>query len=402
MKILHTSDWHLGHRLHEHTQYEEQALFLQWLSDCIFQNQIDVLLVAGDVFDTGAPSSQSLKLYYDFLVNLRRTSCRAVFITGGNHDAPGTLDAPKELLNALSIRVVGKATEELRDEVFVVECDGEILQVAAVPFLRDQDIRRAVAGESFDQITERYKQALMRHYNEVARFCEENKTEKTLTFAMGHLFAIGGKVSDSEQSIYVGNLGDIGAEDFPDTFDYMALGHLHRPQRVGGKQHIRYSGSPLTLSFSEVNQEKQVLVIETADAQITEICSVVVPAFRHISRIRGAYDVCVAKLQLIALEEHALTPWVEVILEKEADAILCYTEINKVAEPLNIEVLRVTYSQPKEVNGVGQFAEQEMDVNDLDPLQVFRLKCREEGFDLEQNPEISDAFHEILQLVQGQ
>lgn len=402
MKILHTSDWHLGHRLHEHSQHEEQLLFLQWLLAYISQNQIDVLLLAGDVFDTGAPSSQSLKLYYDFLVNLRQTNCRSVFITGGNHDAPGTLDAPKELLHALSVHVVGKATDELCDEVFTVECNGERLQVAAVPFLRDQDIRRAVAGESFDQITERYKQALMRHYHEVARICEESKPEKALTIAMGHLFAIGGKVSDSEQSIYVGNLGDIGAEDFPETFDYMALGHLHRPQKVGGKEYIRYSGSPLTLSFSEVNQEKLVLVIETEDAQIKEIHPVVVPAFRHISRIRGTYDECVAKLQLIAQEEHALTPWIEVILEREADTILSYTEINKVAEPLNIEVLRVTYSQTKEVNGVGQYAEHELDINDLDPVEVFLLKCKEEGFNLEQNPEIGDAFHEILQQVQGQ
>ncbi|MDP4270809.1 MAG: exonuclease subunit SbcD [Bacteroidota bacterium] len=259
MKILHTSDWHLGHRLHEHSQHEEHALFLQWLADYISQNHIDVLLLAGDVFDTGAPSSQSLKLYYDFLVNLRKSNCHSVFITGGNHDAPGTLDAPKELLHALSVHVVGKATEVLSDEVFTVECNGEKLQVAAVPFLRDQDIRRAVAGESFDQITERYKQALMRHYHEAAGICQENASEKIVTIAMGHLFAIGGKVSDSEQSIYVGNLGDIGAEDFPETFGYMALGHLHRPQKVGGKDHIRYSGSPLTLSFSEVNQEKQVL-----------------------------------------------------------------------------------------------------------------------------------------------
>jgi exonuclease SbcD len=402
MKILHTSDWHLGHRLHEHSQNEEHALFLQWLSDYISRNQIDVLLLAGDVFDTGAPSAQSLKLYYDFLVNLRQTNCKSVFITGGNHDAPGTLDAPKELLSALSVHVVGKATEELCDEVFIVECNGERLQVAAVPFLRDQDIRRAVAGESFDQITERYKRALVRHYHEVARICRENGSEKTLTIAMGHLFAIGGKVSDSEQSIYVGNLGDIEAEDFPETFDYMALGHLHRPQKVGGKEHIRYSGSPLTLSFSEVNQEKQVLVIETADAQITGIHPVAVPAFRRISRICGTYDECVAKLQLIAQQEHVLTPWVEVILEREPDAILSYTDINKVAEPLNIEVLRVSYSQINEVNGAGQFAEQEMDINDLDPVEVFRLKCREEGFDLEEHPEIGDAFHEILQLVQGQ
>ncbi|MEL6607241.1 MAG: exonuclease subunit SbcD, partial [Bacteroidota bacterium] len=260
MRILHTADWHLGHRLHEHGQQEEQQLFLDWLLQLIDKEKIDVLLVSGDVYDTGVPSTQSQKMYYDFLIQLQQTHCSEVVITGGNHDAPGTINAPKELLAALSVRVVGKATEEIADEVFELKIGNEAVIVAAVPYLRDQDIRRAVQGETFDEITERYKKALVNHYQEAATYCQEINTNQVPVIAMGHLFAVGGSVSDSEQQIYVGNLGHIGAEDFPETFDYIALGHLHKPQIVGGKDYIRYSGSPVMLSFSETGYEKQVLV----------------------------------------------------------------------------------------------------------------------------------------------
>ena len=151
MKILHTADWHLGHRLHEQSQQEEQTLFLSWIENYIIKEKIDVLLISGDIFDTGSPSNQSLEMYYNFLVKLKATSCKSIVITGGNHDSAGTLNAPKHLLDALSIKVVGKATENIEDEVFEIEVNGEKVIIGAVPYLRDGDIRRAVAGESFDE-----------------------------------------------------------------------------------------------------------------------------------------------------------------------------------------------------------------------------------------------------------
>ena len=149
MKILHTADWHLGHRLHEHSQNEEQMLFLEWLENYIIDYKIDVLLISGDIFDTGTPSSQSLRMYYDFLIRLTKTTCQHIVITGGNHDSPGTLNAPKELLNALSIKVIGRSSEDISEEIFKLTVNDEEIIIAAVPYLRDQDIRRAVAGETF-------------------------------------------------------------------------------------------------------------------------------------------------------------------------------------------------------------------------------------------------------------
>jgi len=399
MKILHTSDWHLGHRLLEQSQYEEQLLFLGWLQNYIERQSIDVLLISGDVFDTGVPSAQSQKMYYDFLVNLNSTQCKFIVITGGNHDSPGTINAPKELLSALSIHVVGKATENIEDEVFKFTVNNEEIIIAAVPYLRDQDIRRAIASESFEQIGNRYKTALTSHYNKVATYCSSLKTTNIPVFAMGHLFAIGGYTSESEQSIYVGNLGDIGAQDFPEIFNYIALGHLHRPQMVGKLNHIRYSGSPYILSFSEIGYNKNVILIETTNNIVQNIIEVEIPKFREIIRLKGSVEECINQLHIINNQHHELTPWVEVVLDKEPDAQMGFSEINKTAENLNLEVLKVTLKNEKRISGLEQLTEKAIQLKDLNPMEIFKMKCKEQDFDLEIHPEIFDAFNEVVQIV---
>jgi len=397
MKILHTSDWHLGHRLLEQSQQEEQALFLDWLIDHITLNRIDVLLVAGDIFDVGVPSAQAQKLYYDFLIRLHNTSCREVIITGGNHDAPSTLNAPKELLNALSIRVVGKATEDIADEIFNISVGTENLMVAAVPFLRDQDIRRAIASETGEEINNRYKSALVRHYTDIASACQHLALPGTKIIAMGHLFAIGGKTSESEQSIYVGNLGDIGAGDFSETFDYVALGHLHRAQYIGGKESIRYSGSPIILSFSEVGQEKKVVEIETGEGILVK--EVPVPAFRKVLQIKGTVDDCKLQLEALDNDPQPLVIWAEVILTAEKEAALGYREIFDFAKSLKVEVLKVTVKDDRKFEHLKSLVDSAQHVKTFTPLEVFRLKCEEQNVDLNENGELLDAFNEILQLV---
>jgi len=397
MKILHTSDWHLGHRLLEQSQQEEQILFLDWLLNYVDINGIDVLLVSGDIFDVGVPSAQAQKLYYDFLIRLRNTSCNEVIITGGNHDAPSTLNAPKELLNALSIRVVGKATDDLGEVIFRLSVNGEKVIVAAVPYLRDQDIRRAIASESAEEIINRYKTALVNHFSEAAAICEAMKTSDTTVIAMGHLFAIGGCTSESEQSIYVGNLGDIGADDFPSVFDYVALGHLHRAQKVGGKEQIRYSGSPYSLSFSEVGQAKKIVELETGDSLI--IREVAIPVFREIVQIEGSVDECQAKLDLLSTQNHALTPWVEVVLKNANEAVTGYKEIYDHAKNLQLEVLKVTVKDDRKYDNLKNLVDGARHIKTFTPLDVFRLRCEELHVDLDEDSEMLDAFNEILQLV---
>ena len=401
MKILHTSDWHLGHRLHEQSQYEEQFRFLNWLEEFINDNQIDILLVAGDIFDTGVPSTQSQKLYYDFLINLKKTNCKHIVIIAGNHDAPGTINAPKELLNALSIHVVGKATDKIEDEVFEFSINDQEIIIAAIPYLRDQDIRRAIAGESFEQIGNRYKKALINRFTEVAEYCKSIKNENTPAVAMGHLFVIGGSTSDSEQIIYVGNLGDIGTEDFPEIFDYVALGHLHRYQKVDNLSHIRYSGSPYILSFSETGYHKKIAVIETKNGNINEINEVNIPDFRKTYKVRGTLEECITQLEDIDNQYHDLTPWVEVILDNQSNTTIGFNEINRAAGDLDLEVLKVGLENEREIAGLETLIENSRHIKELSPVEVFKMKCKEQSFDIEDNPEIFDAFNEVLQIAKG-
>lgn len=400
MKILHTADWHLGHRLHEQSQIEEQTLFLTWIENYIIDQKIDVLLISGDVFDTGSPSNQSLEMYYSFLVKLKATACKSVIITGGNHDSAGTLNAPKHILNALSIKVVGKATEIIEDEVFEIEVTGEKVIIAAVPYLRDGDIRRAVAGESFEDLSDKYKTALISHYESSAEQCKLINTSKAPVIAMGHLFATGGSVSDSEQNIYVGTLGHIGAEDFPSYFDYIALGHLHRPQIIGGNDKIRYSGSPHILSFSETTYDKQVIVLTIEDNKISKIENDVIPRFREFYRLIGTMTECIDKFPNIISNSYELTPWVEIILNE--DNTINTDDLKKSAEKYSFEILKTSLKNLRKIKGIEELLENTKSIKELLPTEVFKLKCEEMGFDLQKTPKVWDAFNEILQSVKNQ
>ncbi|WP_237277676.1 exonuclease subunit SbcD [Tenacibaculum ovolyticum] len=400
MKILHTADWHLGHRLHEQSQLEEQMLFLGWIENYIIDQKIDVLLISGDVFDSGSPSNQSLEMYYSFLVKLQTTTCKSIIITGGNHDSPGTLNAPKYLLDALAIKVVGKATENIEDEVFEIEINGEKVIIGAVPYLRDGDIRRAVAGESFEELTDKYKTALINHYKLVETQSKLINTSNAPVIAMGHLFATGGSISDSEQNIYVGTLGHIGAGDFPTYFDYIALGHLHRPQIIGGNEKVRYSGSPNILSFSEINYDKKILVLTIENNKISDVKDVIIPRFREFYSVSGTMEACIQEFLNIVSNSYELTPWVEIILNEENT--INTDDLKKAAEEQVFEVLKISLKNQRKTVGIEELLKNTKSIKELLPTEVFTLKCKEMGFDLENSPEVWDAFNEVLQSVKKQ
>ena len=398
MKILHTSDWHLGHRLHEQSQYEEQKKFLDWLVQYIKDEKIDVLLVSGDIFDTAHPSAQSLDLFYRFLAKLyKHTSCDNIIMTAGNHDAPGTLNAPAQFTRFFNIHLVGKATGNPEDEIIEINLNDEKLVVAAVPFLRDRDIRRAIAGEDAGEMEKRYHTALSKHYKELADLIEKKyKTGNIFSLAMGHLFATGTQVSDSEKRIYVGGLGDISAEDFPNTFDYIALGHLHRPQQVGGKTHIRYSGSPYPLSFSESGTEKKMILINTGNNKLTHIEEIKIPVFRKLHSIKGNLDECLHQLEELARDNKESETWVEVNLNDEPAVGNVFSLIEKHIKDLPVKVLSVRNLQAKKQVDITRIEAADRQLTELQPDEVFKKKCEETGFDLEEHPEILDAFYEVL------
>jgi len=299
MKFLHTSDWHLGRSLYGRKRYAEFAAFLDWLIQTIEDEKVDALLVAGDVFDTSTPSNRAQELYYRFLCRVAASCCRHVVVVAGNHDSPSFLNAPKELLRALNVYVVGSMTDDPADELIVLKNNPQISQmdadkktkqnnlgesaqsadnvdaiICAVPYLRDKDIRTVEPGETIDDKNRKLVEGLKAHYEAVVELAETKRNhlresaqsaDKYIPIiAMGHLFTAGGKTVDGDgvRELYVGSLAHVGEEVFPSSIDYLALGHLHVPQAVGSAEHIRYCGSPIPMGYGEATQEKKVVLIE--------------------------------------------------------------------------------------------------------------------------------------------
>lgn len=269
LTLLHTSDWHLGRRLYGKPRYDEFKQFLDWQLQTLREQKVDVLLIAGDIFDTTAPSNQAQNLYYDFLSQVCHTDCRHVIIVAGNHDSASFLEAPKQLLKAFNIHIIGSMTDTPTDEVITLSDKSEQpeLIVMAVPYLRDRDVRTVGHGERLEDKERKLTQGIKAHYAQIADIAIAQQAQLHAKYkrsipivATGHLFTVGGQTmeGDGVRDLYVGSLGSIGAEIFHPHIDYVALGHLHIPQAVGGQPHIRYAGSPIAMGFGESRQQKQV------------------------------------------------------------------------------------------------------------------------------------------------
>jgi exonuclease SbcD len=276
MRLLHTSDWHLGQTLHNFDRTHEHQRFLDWLLDTIVAERVDALLVAGDVFDNANPSAAAQRQLYGFLQQARaRAPGLDIVIIAGNHDSPGRLEAPGPLLAAHGTRVVGHvvrgADGAIDLERFLVPLTGAGAVVeawcVAIPFLRPGDVPRiqaeaAEAGAPPDAF-DAYLSGIRRLYRQAYELARARATEGQAILAMGHCHMVGGDASpDSERRILIGGTEALPASMFDPTIAYAALGHLHLAQRVGQQEHLRYSGSPLPLSFAEVGYRHQVLRID--------------------------------------------------------------------------------------------------------------------------------------------
>lgn len=319
MKILHTSDWHLGRSLYGRKRYEEFSAFLNWLAQTIEDEDVDALLIAGDVFDTSTPSNRAQELYYRFLCRISQSCCRHVVVIAGNHDSPSFLNAPKELLRLLNVHVVGSMTDALGDEVIALYKDNKPEAIiCAVPYLRDKDILTVGPGETIDEKNAKLLKGLKNHYADVCEIAEQKRTEFESTghdripiVAMGHLFTSGGKTVDGDgvRELYVGSLAHVGAEVFPSSIDYVALGHLHVPQTVGNAEQIRYCGSPIPMGYGEATQEKKVVLVEF-NCTTEKIKELPVPCFQQLIRIVGSLNDIHARLEELKTQESSA--WLEI------------------------------------------------------------------------------------------
>ncbi len=400
MKILHTADWHIGKILHKHSLASELGLFFDWMINYIVDEDIDILIVSGDIFDLANPTIKDKEQYYDIVLRLYNTGCR-VIITGGNHDSVGELNAPKEILSAINITVVGGATESITDELIPVKNEkGDIeLIVAAVPFLRDRDLRSKEDGTKYDSRVEAIREGIKLHYARLGEICAK-EYPNTMAFAMGHLYASGVTVSESEREIHVGNQAAVKSNIFPQHFKYVALGHIHKPQMVDSNPRIRYSGSPIALSFSEKEDIKQVLLIETSAGQVTEITDIIVPQSRELKKITGTLSE--VELELKNYKPNYILPsFVEVeVTEKEFSSItlaaieelvLSYNENEK------FKILKhKTVFENKQLDTANLFTEG-TSIEELKPIDVFHKRLDSEDIDEASRKIVEEAFLELLE-----
>ncbi len=398
MKLLHTSDWHIGRTLYGKKRYEEFEAFLCWLGETIQQNAIDALLVAGDIFDTSAPSNRAQELYYRFLCRVATSSCRHVVIIAGNHDSPSFLNAPKELLKTLDVHVVGSATSSPEDEVLVLrnEQDAPELIVCAVPYLRDRDIRVAEAGESIEDKERKLIDGIRTHYAAVAALAEQKREELGVHIpivAMGHLFTAGGQTVDGDgvRELYVGSLAHVTAGLFPSSFDYLALGHLHVPQKVNSSETIRYSGSPLPMGFGEARQRKSVCQVEFNDSAAS-VQLVDVPVFQKLERVKGDWDGISSRI--LELSATGSQGWLEVIYEGDEVIGDLRDRLEAAISGTQMEILRIKNNRIID-RVLGQIHEEET-LDDLNVNDVFERCLVVHDVPEEQRPELLRAYQETI------
>jgi exonuclease SbcD len=398
MKILHTSDWHIGRTLYGRQRYEEFEAFLDWLAGLIEKEGIDVLLVAGDVFDNSTPGNHAQELYYRFLCRVAAASNRHVVVTAGNHDSPSFLNAPRELLKFLNVHVVGAPADPPADELIVINGpDREPrLIVCAIPYLRDRDIRTAEAGESVEEKERKIIEGIRVHYRRVCEAAEEKRVllkQPVPIVAMGHLFAAGGRTVDGDgvRDLYIGSLAQVGTDVFPVCIDYLALGHLHMPQRVGGSDFIRYSGSPLPIGFGEAGQNKCVVLV-TFSGPSPRVANIPVPGFRRLKTLRGDWPSIARGIGELKSAESRV--WLEIVYEGGEIAGDLRARLDEAVAGSGIEILRIKNNRVLERALRGEGAEETLD--DLDVTEVFKRCLQAHEVSEDQRPALLGAYREII------
>ena len=398
LRVLHTSDWHIGRSLYGKNRYAEFAAFLEWLVAQIVERHIDVLLISGDVFDTTTPSNKAQELYYFFLARIAETECRKVIVIAGNHDSPTFLDASRPVLKALEVDVIGYPDSNYEAEIIEIKdrVGSEVeLVVCAVPYLRERDIVLFADEESIDDRAERVNKGIIEHYKRVCELaCERSCGAPVI--AMGHMFTAGAKAVEGTgvRELYVGSLAHLNASLLPENIDYYALGHLHMPQSVGGKENIRYSGSPLAMGFGESEQKKVVLQLEFQQKDCKPIISEIdVPVFQQLKMISG--DLNDIQSGLSMLKKTGDSVWVEVEYTGKEFIGDLHARVEEMVADTQIEVRRIRNNRVMEVSLQQMEGDLEVDLDQLNDLDIFKRRLADSG-------EISPETEEELLIMYKQ
>lgn len=312
LRLIHTSDWHLGATLHGASRQAEHELFFQWLMTAIDAEQIDVLVIAGDIFDRSQPANEALAQYYRALVDLSRTRLSQVIIVGGNHDSPSQLDAPRQVLAALEVTVIGgwNADDQDRHVVALRSSGGQAVAVVlAVPYVHEYALGLRTTGLSRAELAAALAERFTALYTGLCDRAEALHPGLPL-LATGHLTALGSDTADAPRDIHlVGTIGGLPSAIFDPRLRYVALGHIHRPMPVASSVAC-YSGSPVPVAQAEAAVRRRVVLVEVAGDKVQQR-SLPVPLFRDLRALVGTLPEVQTQLTALTWTE-ALPPYVTV------------------------------------------------------------------------------------------
>ncbi len=406
MRILHTSDWHLGqHFMGKSRQAEHQAL-MDWLLTQTEEHAVDAVLIAGDIFDTGSPPSYARELYNQLVVKLHHAGV-ALLLLGGNHDSVATLGESRSVLACLGTTVVAELGAPA-DHIVVLPGRGNGGQagciVCAVPFIRPRDVLQSQAGQSAQDKQQSMQAAIQAYYQSVYEAGRARQAQLQLTLgrrvpliATGHLTTVGASSNESVREIYVGSLEAFPTAAFPPV-DYIALGHIHKPQKVGGLAHIRYSGSPIPLGFDEARQQKEVLLVDLDATGLAGITPLAVPRFQPLTSVVGSLSALAGAITAAAALGSLDAPvWLEVTVAEDDYLSDLPARVKDMTHGLAVDVLRV---RRQRANTAAIFAGEALQtLDELSPEDVFAQRLAQEDLPPDMQAALGQRFAHVLKSI---
>ncbi|WP_341520668.1 exonuclease SbcCD subunit D C-terminal domain-containing protein [Pseudomonas sp. G.S.17] len=408
MRLFHTSDWHLGQNLHGQERDFEHASFLTWLLARLAERQPDVLLIAGDIFDTVNPPVKAQERLYDFIVNAHEQQPKlTIVMIAGNHDSGSRIELPAPLMRRLRTHALGRVLW-LDDGTLDVErlllplpdAEGEIgAWCLALPFLRPAEVTGATLGDN-------YLRGIGRVHELLIEAANLKRQPGQALIAISHAHMAGGSVSeDSERSLIIGNAEALPASLFGPSITYVALGHLHKPQRVNGEERIRYSGSPIPLSFSEIGYAHQILEITCEGDQLRSVETLLIPRAVNLQRI-GPAPLAELLVQLKDLPDIDLLadierqPWLEVRVRLDEPQPDLRNQIEGALQGKAVRLVRIAAEYAGNGRGDGSDdSEGLIELDQLNPLELFS-RAWQENYGSEVDEQTLTDFATLLQEVQ--
>ncbi|CAK0757517.1 Nuclease SbcCD subunit D [Gammaproteobacteria bacterium] len=407
MRIIHTSDWHLGHSLHRVSRDYEHERFLAWLLDILENEAADALIVAGDVFDSANPPVSALATFYRFLVNARRRMpCLDIVVVAGNHDSPARLEATGPLMETIGAHVVGCVNQGVAGApdtdslLFPLHDRSGVVKAwcAAVPFLRAADLPPERGEEKdFDPLVE----GVRRFYAAVVDGARCRLGAGQPLLATGHCYLVGGKISEvSERKILGGNQHALPTDIFPADLAYVALGHLHCPQALADGR-LRYSGSPLPLSFAENHYPHQVVRVDLGDHADIVVTAIPVPRTVELLRLPVAgprpLNEVLHELRKYPWDSTVVRPFLEVSILLSAPEPDLRRRLDEALEGYPVRLLNIVVHVPGD-GGTLADALPESSLDRLEPDTVF-ARYYQQIHNTEPPTLLMEAFHELLESI---